>query len=131
MRVTNNMMSDRLLANLQRSYTQMATTQEQVTTGRRVNRPSDDPVAAAAERLRQGDLEGIKRSQDSVDGANGWLSATEGGLASLQDIISRARELALQGANASTDQNGRNAIAGELDQLVQSAKDAVNAKYGD
>ena len=131
MRISNNMMSDRLLSNLQRSYSRMATTQEQITTGRRVNRPSDDPIAAAAERLREGDLEGIRRSQDSVDAASGWMSAAEGGLSSLQDIISRARELALQGANASTDQNGRNSIAGELDQLVQAAKDAVNAKYGD
>jgi flagellar hook-associated protein 3 FlgL len=44
MRIANNMMSDRLLANLQRSYGRMATTQEQISTGRRVNRPSDDPT---------------------------------------------------------------------------------------
>src|SRR4051794_39093346 len=130
MRISSTMMSDRLLSSLQRSYTQMATTQEQVTTGRRVNRPSDDPTAAGTERLRLADLEGIKRSQDSVASATGWLNATETGVSSLQDIMFSARELTLRGANASTDANGRNLIADEIDQLARSAKDAVNAKYG-
>jgi flagellar hook-associated protein 3 FlgL len=131
MRIANNMMSDRLLANLQRSYSRMATTQEQISTGRRVNRPSDDPTAAGAERLRTGELEGIKRSQDSVSAATGWLTASESAVASVGDVVSRARDLALQGANAGTDQNGRNLIAGEIDQLIKAAKDAVNVKYGD
>jgi flagellar hook-associated protein 3 FlgL len=114
-RISNNMMSDRLLANLQRSYSRMATTQEQISSGSRVNRPSDDPTAAGAERLRSAELEGIRRSQDSVAAANGWLTASESALSSLGDVVSRARELALQGANASIDQNGRNVIAGEID----------------
>src|SRR5881628_446399 len=105
MRISNNMMSDRLLSNLQRSYSRMATTQEQISTGKRVNRPSDDPTAAGAERLRTADLEGIRRSQDSVAAAADWLSASETALSSVNDIVARARELTVQGANASSDQN--------------------------
>ena len=109
----------------------MSTTQEQISTGRRVNRPSDDPLAAAQERLRTGDLEGIKRSQDSVSSTTSWLSASESALSSLNDVVARARELAVQGANGSLSQSGRNAIADEIDQLAKSAKDAVNVKFGD
>lgn len=131
MRLSNAIMSDRLLLDLQRSYGRMATTQEQISTGRRVNRPSDDAVAAGTERRRLADLEGVKRSQDSVAGASSWLGATEKGLSSLQDILSRARELAIQGANGATDANSRTLIAGEIDQLVNAAKDTVNVKFGD
>jgi flagellar hook-associated protein 3 FlgL len=131
MRLSNSTMGDRLLLDLQRSYKRMATTQEQITTGKRVNRPSDDPLAAGTERLRTADLEGIKRSQDSVDGASSWLTATESALSSVQDVVSRARELALRGATGSTDANSRNLIASEIDQLIASTKDAVNAKFGD
>ncbi|HEU4975135.1 MAG TPA: flagellar hook-associated protein FlgL [Baekduia sp.] len=131
MRLSNATMGNRLLADLQRAYGRMATTQEQISTGKRVNRPSDDPLAAAQARLRTADLAGIKRSQDSVDAANGWLAATEAGLSSVRDIVARANELALQGANGSTDQNARNSIAAEIDQLVAAAKDALNVKYGD
>jgi flagellar hook-associated protein 3 FlgL len=131
LRLSNSTMGDRLLLDLQRSYTRMATTQEQISTGRRVNRPSDDPVAAGTERLRTADLEGVKRSQESVNTATSWLGATESGLSSLQDILSRARELTLQAASGTTDQNSRNLIANEIDQLARSSKDAVSAKLGD
>jgi flagellar hook-associated protein 3 FlgL len=131
MRLSSSTMGDRLLADLQRSYTRIATTQEQISTGKRVNRPSDDPLAAAQARLRTGDFEGIKRSQDSVASATGWLGATESGLSSIRDLVGRANELALQSANGSTGPEGRNAIAAEIDQLTQAAKDAMNAKFGD
>lgn len=131
MRISSGMLGDRLLSDLRSAYSRMATTQEQISTGKRVNRPSDDPLAAAQARLRTGDLAGIKASQDSVDAATGWLSATENGLSSIRDVLARANELALQGANGSSDQNARNAIADEIDQLTQAAKDAMNAKFGD
>jgi flagellar hook-associated protein 3 FlgL len=131
MRLTDATMGNRLLADLQRSYTRMATTQQQVSTGRRVNRPSDDPVAAGAERLQTSALEGIRRSQASVSAASSWLAATESGLSSVNDVLARARELAVQGANGATDQKSRDLIAGEIDQLARSAKDAMNVKFGD
>lgn len=131
MRITNSTMGDRLLADLQRSYGAMAKTQESISTGKRVNRPSDDPTAAGTARLRTADLEGIKRSQDSVATAQSWLIASESGLAKVSDIMARANELAVQGANGTLNQNDRNSIAIELDQLVAAAKDAMNAKLGD
>jgi flagellar hook-associated protein 3 FlgL len=131
MRLTNNMMSTRVLTDLQSRYAQMATTQEQISTGKRVNRPSDDPTAAAMERQRTGDLEGIKRSQDSVASSQSWLDATESGLSSVTNILARASELAVQGANGTLSQENRNSIAAEIDQLTKAAKDALNVKFGD
>src|SRR3954468_13722758 len=101
LRLSSSTMGDRLLLDLQRSYGRMATTQEQISTGRRVNKPSDDPLAAGTERLRTADLEGIKRSQDSVSSASSWLKASETGLSSIQDVLSRARELTVSAANGS------------------------------
>jgi flagellar hook-associated protein 3 FlgL len=131
MRLTNTMVSTRVLSDLQTRYQAMSKTQEQISTGRRVNQPSDDPMAAAQERLRTGELEGIKRSQDSVAGAQSWLAATETGLASITDILARANELAVQGANGTLSQANRDSIAAEIDQLTKSAKDALNVKFGD
>src|SRR3954452_19002368 len=130
MRVTNNMVSHRVLADLQSRYAQMATTQLQISTGRRVNQPSDDPTAAAQERLRLSELSGIKASQSSVQGSQSWLSQTEAGLGQARDALSRDNELALTGANGTMSQDNRNAIAGEIEQLINAAKDAMNAKVG-
>jgi flagellar hook-associated protein 3 FlgL len=131
MRLTNDMIGSRVLSDLQARYKQMAATQEQITSGRRVNRPSDDPVAAATERRRTSDLEGIKRSQDSVAAGQSWLDATESGLSGVTNILARAKELAVQGANGSLSQENRNSIAAEIDQLSRAAKDAMNVKFGD
>jgi flagellar hook-associated protein 3 FlgL len=45
MRVTQSMLSGNMLRNLSNSYTKMGELQNQITTGKKVNRPSDDPVA--------------------------------------------------------------------------------------
>jgi flagellar hook-associated protein 3 FlgL len=128
MRITNNMVSDRLIADLQARYQQVAATQLQIATGRRVNQPSDDPVAAAQERLRQSELSGIQASQTSVTGAQAWLSQTETSLEQVRSVLSRANELALQGATGSYSQSDRDAMASEVEQLVKAAKDTMNAK---
>jgi flagellar hook-associated protein 3 FlgL len=128
MRITNNMVSDRVISDLQARYAQMANTQLQISTGRRVNQPSDDPIAAAQERLRQSELSGIQSSQTSVTGSQAWLTQTETSLGEVRNVLSRANELALQGATGSMSQTDRNAIADEIDQLIKSAKDSMNAK---
>src|SRR4051812_5769426 len=128
MRITNNMVSDRLIADLQARYQQVAATQLQIATGRRVNQPSDDPVAAAQERLRQSELSGIQASQTSVTGAQAWLNQTETSLEQVRSVLARANELALQGATGSYSQSDRDAMASEVEQLVKAAKDTMNAK---
>src|SRR5689334_20355550 len=110
MRITNNMVSDRVISDLQARYAQMANTQLQISTGRRVNQPSDDPLAAAQERLRLSELDGIRSSQTSVAGTQTWLNQTETSLGQVRDVLSRAGELALAGATGTMSQSDRNAI---------------------
>lgn len=131
MRITNSMMSQHILTQLQRSYETMARTQEQISSGYRVNKPSDDPLAAGQSRLRQGELDDITAGKKGVDAATSWLSAAETGLSAINSILARAREITVQGANATASPDNRKTIADEIDQLIESAKDAMNAKVGD
>jgi flagellar hook-associated protein 3 FlgL len=131
MRITNNMVSDRIIADLQARYAAMADTQLQISTGRRVNQPSDDPTAAAQERLRLSELSGIKGSQSSVASAQTALNSSESSMEGVRSVLSRANELALAGANGSLSQADRTTIANEIDQLIKSAKDSMNTKVGD
>jgi flagellar hook-associated protein 3 FlgL len=131
MRITNNMVSDRIISDLQARYGAMSDTQLQISTGRRVNQPSDDPTAAAQERLRLSELSGIKGSQSSVASAQTALNASESSLEGVRSVLSRANELALAGANGSLSQADRVTIANEIDQLIKSAKDSMNTKVGD
>jgi flagellar hook-associated protein 3 FlgL len=131
MRITNNMVSDRVIADLQARYAAMADTQLQISTGRSVNKPSDDPTAAAQERLRLSELSGIEGSQSSVAGVQTALNASESSMEGVRSVLSRANELALAGANGSLSQADRITIANDIDQLIKSAKDSINTKVGD
>lgn len=131
LRITNSIVAQRTLADLQRSYAAMARTQEQIASGYRVNRPSDDPLAAGMARLRQNELDQLQSAKRGVESATAWLSASETALSSISSILARARELVVQGANDTMSPANRIAIADEIDALIESAKDALNVKVGD
>jgi flagellar hook-associated protein 3 FlgL len=131
MRITNNVMASRLLADLRVTYGRMAQTQEQISSGKRINRPSDDPLGAAQARLRRSDLEGIDRHREGAQSAASWLDASETAMSRLNDILQRARELTVQGANGTLTTADRGRIAAEIDQLTESAKDVMSVKVGD
>jgi flagellar hook-associated protein 3 FlgL len=131
MRITNNVMATRLLADLRTTYGRMAQTQDQIASGKRINSPSDDPLGAAQARLRRGDLDGIDRHREGAHTASSWMDASETAMSRLNDMLQRARELALQGANGTYSPADRLRIADEIDQLAESAKDVVSIKVGD
>ena len=131
MRVTDNIMTSRLLADLRTTYGRMAQTQEQVSSGRRIGRPSDDPLGAARARLRRGDLEGIDRHRDGAQTAASWLDASETALSHVTDQLQRARELTVQASNGTMSQVDRARIADEIDQLAAAAKDVMSIRVGD
>jgi flagellar hook-associated protein 3 FlgL len=130
MRLTNHVTTDRVLADIQRIYGSVSRTTQQVSTGKRINKPSDDAVGAAEVRLRHADLAAVASHRDGVSAATSWLSATETGLSKIGDVLQRARELTLQAANGPVDQNSRDRIATEIDSLAEAAKDAVKVQMG-
>src|SRR5262249_12445904 len=106
-------------------------TSQELATGERVARPSDDPAAwaagkraEAARTLNAGRGEALARSQDR-------LTQMDGALAAIGDSLQRARELAVMASNASMGPDGRTAIAGEVRGLRQSALAAANTRTAD
>jgi flagellar hook-associated protein 3 FlgL len=129
-RVTEGMLGRRLLSDLRASTHRIATAQRQIASGKRIDKPSDDPLATHnALRLRS-ELAGIAQDMRTIDDTKGWIDTTDSALATVTDTVHRARELALQGANGSIGQTERNKLADEVDQLIETAKSAANSSYG-
>jgi flagellar hook-associated protein 3 FlgL len=129
-RVTEGMLGRRLLSDLRASTQRIATAQRQIASGRRIDKPSDDPLATHnALRLRS-ELGGIEQDKRTISDTKGWLDTTDSALATITEVVHRARELALQGANGAIGQTERNKLADEIDQLVETAKSAANSSYG-
>ncbi len=104
---------------------------EWLTTGKRVNRASDD--AAAYSRART--IDAITARHDayarSAQGGRDWLDHTQGALDALADVFASARETGLQAINDTTGADDRLVLARHLDSLVEASLDQLNRKSGD
>lgn len=129
-RVTQRMLTQRSLTSVDGSLTKMSAAQEQMTTGRRINRPSDDPIGAAtAMRARAQITEQQQYQRNGQDGL-AWLSITDTALKSMTNQVQRAYTLALQGANSgSNGQAAQDALAAEIDQIGKDVLSTANTQY--
>ena len=113
------------ISRMQEINTSLNKTQEQISTGQRVNRPSDDPVAAARILKLDQELARVDTYQRNADLADNRLQQEESSLESAIDIIQRIRELTVQAGNGSLSDNDRLSISSEirerLDQLATVA----------
>jgi flagellar hook-associated protein 3 FlgL len=74
-------------------------------------------------------MEGMRQYQRNISEALAWNSVTETALARVGDVIHRAKELAVRGANDGVDAVSRENIATEIDQLIEAAKQHLNADH--
>lgn len=130
MRVTQTMLSQRALQGLNLGAERISRIQEQLTTGRVLNRPSDSPTdATAAMRLRSSLTDVKQYARNAADG-QGWLTQLDSTLQSMSSQTRRARELGLQGVSAgSASPSSREALALEVEQLRDSLISLANTRY--
>ena len=130
MRVTNNSIASMTLANLQSSLQRGAALQQQLSSGRRINKASDDPSGTVAALALQGEIDRNNQYTRNANDGNGWLTTVDSTLTSINDQLSRARDLVVQAASTgSGDANSQNAIATELTQLRASILGLANTTY--
>jgi flagellar hook-associated protein 3 FlgL len=129
MRITAGMSQRHVLADLRRVQERLADAQSRVSSGKRIEKPSDDPLGAErAVRLRD-ELETTSAYSTAVDESKSWLDATDSALSSINDLVQRARELTVQAANGATTPAARQSIKLELDSLTDQLKTTLNGAY--
>ncbi len=130
MRITNKMLYEDVQRELQANASRLSRSREQVTTMRRLNRPSDDPSQTrTAVKLRDA-LAELDQFMRNIDIAERTLSSTDAALDSAGEIVQRAREVAIQGANGSLSPLDRQQIAVVVEALVDGLVQQTQAKSG-
>ena len=129
MRVTADMSQRHVLADLRRVQERLATAQSQVAGGKRIEKPSDDPLGAERAMRLNDQLESTGAYRTAVDESRSWLDATDSALSSLSEVVQHVRELTLQAANGSTSDAGRQSIKAQIDQLTEEAKHTLSSAY--
>jgi flagellar hook-associated protein 3 FlgL len=116
MRISNDTLRSAFLAALDAAQRRVLDTQEKVSTGKRINSPSDDPVAAARVAHLDASLSRLDQYQSNMVFARNQLGLEEDSLKSVVDNLQRIRELTLQANNSTTGDGDRRIIAGEIRQ---------------
>src|SRR5262245_42369337 len=99
MRITHRMVSDTTIRNMRNNLSRLEELENSITTGKQISRPSDDPVGVARSLTYTSDLAAGEAFLRTMDNSMSWMSATDSALDEAGQLLQRARELAVQGAN--------------------------------
>ncbi|MFK7694755.1 flagellar hook-associated protein FlgL [Paenibacillus sp. HJGM_3] len=128
-RVTQNMMNTQLLRNLNNNMTRMDNLQNQLSTGRRINKPSDDPVGISFSMRYRTELSSNEQYQSNVDAGLSWLSFSDTMMDQAGSVMQRVRELAVAGSNGTNPQAALDTMKKEVDQLYEQMVDIGNSQF--
>lgn len=131
MRITNKVLSNNMLRNMFQTMGGMDKYQNMATTGRKINRPSDNPSGNITTLRMRTKLAQNEQFKDNATTAKSWLEKSEDSLISMGDIMQRVRELAVKAANGTNDEGALKATAEEVDQLLDEMKVLANSQNSD
>jgi len=131
MRVTQSMLSGNMLRNLSNSYSKMSKLQNQINTGSKISRPSDDPVVAVKGIGFRTSLNKVEQYQRNMNEVNNWLDTSDDTLDHVGIALIRVQELVTNAASDSNTDEDREKIKSEIDQIKLQIRDLANTKVGE
>lgn len=129
MRVTQQMMNNTLLLNLQNNTARLHNLNSKISSTLRITKPSDDPVGASFAMRYRSEISANDQYQDNIDRAIAWLEYTDIVVGQAVDIVKKAHELAVLGANETNNEQSRGAIAAEIDQLSAQLREIAQSQF--
>jgi flagellar hook-associated protein 3 FlgL len=112
----------------QRGYASIAKTQQQISSGVRIQTPADDPVGSARLLQLQQQQALLTQYSGNMTTATNSLNQEQSGLDSINTALQRARELTLQAGDGSLTDEDRGALSDELGQVQKQLLTLMNSK---
>lgn len=131
MRVTQTMLTKTNIGHLSSSYQKLSTLQEQLISGKKIQKPSEDPVVAMQGIRYRTEVREVDQFKKNVDEATGWMDLTDSALDEVTSAMRRITELTTQAANDTYDATQRKAIQSEVGQLIEHIGTLANTKYNE
>ncbi|WP_100655850.1 flagellar hook-associated protein FlgL [Alteromonas flava] len=128
MRISTNQIFDQNIRSVLDNQRGLTDTQQQLATGKRINKPSDDPVGAAQVVRLTEQLDKITQYQRNNDLLTSSLEQQEAVLRGINDSVNRARVLVIQSGAGYNTQADREAIASEIEQIRNEVLDLMNSQ---
>lgn len=126
MRITQGMLSNNMLNNLSNSYSKMGTYLEQLSTGKKINSPSDDPVIAMKGMNYRSQVIEVEQYTRNTNEVHTWMDSSDAALDKATQALQKMRELAVQASNDTYGPDERENIMEEAKQLKEHIIDIAN-----
>lgn len=130
MRITNKIIQSNSLTNINNNKTLQDNLSTQISSGKKISRPSDDPIVALRSlRLRTSISQTEQYADKNVEDAKSWLKVTEDAINTLSNIITSVRQQFTKGTSDTLTPSDRKIILNELQALSQEIYNTGNADF--
>ena len=130
MRITNNMINDNAALNINGNKISVDANNTRMTTQKKIDRPSEDPVIAIRSLRLQTSLSKINQYYEkNIPDAQSWMDVTETALLDIRDIMTDVRTLCVKGATDTLTESDRKTIYTQLKKLQEQLFSEGNADY--
>ena len=128
-RITSEMMSQTLLGNMNNALSGLERTSSELSSGKKIQEPSDNPYGASRIDELQSQLDGLSSYATNVQEGTSWENTATGAMSNISQVLQRVRELVVQAANGTNNQGNLNSVAAEVEQLTEAVKQDANTQY--
>ena len=128
MRVTQQTLNQNAIRNMSQNLARFEKINNQVSTGKLLHRPSDDPNGVSKAMNLKSALAANTQFERNTSEAKLLMDETGQHIGSMTDVMQRVRELAVQGNNGSLSEHDRTAISAEVEELTEQMRQLANAK---
>ena len=131
MRITQSMLANNSLRHLSNTYGRMGKLQDQLNTGKKINRPSDDPVSAMKGLTYRTNVAQVEQFKRNFTEAHNWIDNSDAALDKATLAMQRIRELTVNASNGTLDESQRKMISEEIKQIKEHLGEIANTQVGD
>lgn len=133
MRIANKTIYDTIKNNLLRTSEEMTRANQVISSGKRINRPSDDPVGQVTVLGLRSSLANIEQLGRNITMGRSWLDMAESAMNQTEEVLSEAKALAVQMSNSTQGQtqreNAAQQVEGYIEQILSAANTQVDGRY--
>jgi flagellar hook-associated protein 3 FlgL len=129
MRVTNKMLSNSFLSDMNTNLKNLQTLQQQMTSGKEIRKPSDDPAKVARAMQLHTDINANKQYKENIGDTLNWLDTTDTAMGQAGEVLQRVRELLVSAGNAAYGTSERQSINDEINQRIDEFAQVLNTSF--
>lgn len=129
MRVTNKMLSNNFLRDMNNNLENMQTLQQQMTSGKEIRKPSDNPFKVSRAMQLNTSINTNKQYNENISDTVNWLDTTDTALGQAGNVLQRVRELLVSSGNAAYGSDEKRAIKDEINEKVGELSQILNTNF--